>query len=129
MRTLIIIKNVYFQPFDMKSLIKLSFHKNTEDEFHCPVLFKPLTKNSHIVGIAKTGNVYSMEAIEQLNIKTKNWKDLITDEPIERKDIIILQDPQNLSKFNISNFHHVKENLRVETEGIIQIKKYTLVII
>lgn len=58
-----------------------------------------------------------MDAVEQLNIKNKNWKDLITDEPFERKDIIVLQDPQNLNKFNISKFHHVKENLRVETEG------------
>lgn len=58
-----------------------------------------------------------MEAIEQLNIKNKNWKDLISDDNFERKDIIILQDPNNLTKFNISLFHHVKNNLRVETEG------------
>lgn len=100
-------------------MTQLNFHRNAEGEFHCPVLFKPLTKNSHIVAISKTGNVYSMEAVEQLNIKTRNWKDLITDEPIERKDIITLQDPQNLEKFNISTFHHVKENLRVETEGML----------
>lgn len=57
-----------------------------------------------------------MEAIEQLNIKAKNWKDLISDEPFERKDVIVLQDPRDLGKFNISTFHHVRENLRVETE-------------
>lgn len=101
---------------DVKELIKLNVHKNAADEYHCPVLFKTFTKNSHIVAIAKTGNVFSNEAIEQLNIKNKNWKDLITDEPFERKDIITIQDPNNLGKFNISTFHHVKENLRVETE-------------
>lgn len=101
---------------DLKNLVRLNFHKNAQDEFHCPVLFKNFTKNSYIVTIATTGNVFSMEAVEQLNIKTKNWKDLISDEPFERKDIITLQDPQNLGKFNISKFHHVVKNLRVETE-------------
>lgn len=101
----------------MKNLIKLNFHRNAEGEYHCPVLFKQLTKNSYIVAIATTGNVFSMEAVEQLNIKNKNWKDLLTDEPFERKDIITLQNPQDLTKFNISNFNHIKENKRVETEG------------
>ncbi|KAJ8927440.1 hypothetical protein NQ314_020110 [Rhamnusium bicolor] len=104
------------KPLELKSLIKLNFHKNSEEEFECPVLFKPFTKSSHIATIATTGNIYLMEAIEQLNIKNRNWKDLITDKPFERKDIIVLQDPNDLSKFNISRFHHVKHNLRVETE-------------
>lgn len=105
------------KPLEFKMLIQLNFHKNAENEFHCPVLFRNFSKTSHIVAIATTGNVYSMEAVEQLNIKTKNWKDLITDEPFERKDIITLQNPNDLSKFNISTFHHIKNNLRVETEG------------
>ncbi|CAH2074542.1 unnamed protein product, partial [Iphiclides podalirius] len=102
--------------FDVKALLKLKFHKNAEDQYHCPVLFKLFTKNSHIVAIRTTGNVYSYEAVEQLNIKTKNWKDLIDDTPFTRSDIITIQDPNNLNKFNISNFHHIKNNLRVETE-------------
>lgn len=101
---------------DLKALVKLTFFKNAEDEIHCPVLFKNFTKNSHIVTIATTGNVYSYEAVEQLNIKTRNWKDLISDKPFERKHIITIQDPQNLGKFNISSFHHVKNSLRIETE-------------
>lgn len=105
------------KPMDFKSLIQLKFHKNIENEYHCPVLFKVFTKNSHIAAVATTGNVFSMEAIEQLNIKNRNWKDLITDEAFERKDIIVLQDPNNLTKFNISLFHHIKNRLRVETEG------------
>lgn len=98
-------------------LIALNFHKNSDDEYDCPVLFKNFTKNSHIVAVATTGNVFSMEAVEQLNIKAKNWKDLITDQPFERKDLITLQDPNDLSKFNIASFHHIQNNLRVETEG------------
>ncbi|XP_014085834.2 RING-type E3 ubiquitin-protein ligase PPIL2 [Bactrocera oleae] len=101
---------------DAKVLIKLNFHKNAEGEYHCPALFKPFTKNSHIVTLATTGNVYSWEAIEQLNIKTKNWKDLIDDSPFQRKDIITIQDPHHLEKFDISRFHHIRKNMRVLSE-------------
>ncbi|XP_037950047.1 RING-type E3 ubiquitin-protein ligase PPIL2 [Teleopsis dalmanni] len=101
---------------DAKALFKLNFYKNAEDEYHCPALFKPFTKNSHIVALRTTGNVYSWEAIEQLNVKTKNWKDLIDDSPFLRKDIITIQDPLRLEKFDISRFHHIRKNLRVLTE-------------
>lgn len=106
------------KPLDFKSLVQLNLRKNDEGEFECPVLYKAFTKSSHIVAIATTGNVYLMEAVEQLNLKNKNWKDLISDTPFERKDIITLQDPLDLSKFNISKFYHVINNLRVETEGV-----------
>lgn len=104
------------KPCDAKSLIKLNFHRNNEGEYHCPSLFKPFTKNSHIVAVAPTGNVFSYEAVEQLNIKTKNWKDLVDDTPFVRKDLITIQDPNVLEKFNISTFHHIRKRLRVETE-------------
>ena len=57
------------------------------------------------------------QAVEELNIKTKNWKDLLTDEPFLRKDIIEVQDPKDYSKFNLNTFHHLKNNLKVEDEG------------
>jgi len=110
------------EPMEIKHLIKLNFAKNTNDEteessrFQCPALFKPFSKNSHVVAIASTGNVFCYEAIEQLNIKTKNWKDLINDKPFTRKDMITIQDPSKLEKFDISKFHHIKHKLRVETE-------------
>lgn len=105
------------RPLDVKSLIKLNIFKNAEGQYHCPVLFKTFTNSTSIVCIATTGNAMSMEAVDQLNIKTKNWKDLINDEPFERKDIITLQDARKLSKFNIALFHHVKNSHRIETEG------------
>lgn len=109
-------------PMDVKELTKLTFAKNTNDDseeasrFQCPALFRSFSKNSHIVAIQNTGNVFSFEAIEQLNIKTKNWKDLISDEPFTRKDIIVIQDPSKLEKFDISKFYFVQNKLRVETE-------------
>uniref|UniRef100_A0AAR2IGD9 PPIase cyclophilin-type domain-containing protein n=1 Tax=Pygocentrus nattereri TaxID=42514 RepID=A0AAR2IGD9_PYGNA len=98
---------------EAKSLIKLNFSKNNEGKYHCPVLYTVFTNNSHIVTNKVTGNVFSYEAVEQLNIKTKSYKDLLTDEPFTRQDIITLQDPTNLDKFNVSNFFHVKNNVKV----------------
>uniref|UniRef100_A0A3Q1HP89 RING-type E3 ubiquitin transferase n=1 Tax=Anabas testudineus TaxID=64144 RepID=A0A3Q1HP89_ANATE len=101
------------EKLEAKSLIKLNFVKNNDGKYHCPVLYNVFTNNSHIVVNKITGNVFSYEAVEQLNIKTKSFKDLLTDEPFTRKDIITLQDPTNLDKFNVSEFFHVKNNLKV----------------
>lgn len=89
------------------------------------------------MAVKTTGNVFSFEvgfdfiifvynfsflfndfqAIDQLNIKTKNWKDLLTDEPFVRADLITLQDPTNLTKFNIAKFHHVVKKIKVVDPG------------
>nr|XP_020016341.1 peptidyl-prolyl cis-trans isomerase-like 2 [Castor canadensis]XP_020016342.1 peptidyl-prolyl cis-trans isomerase-like 2 [Castor canadensis]XP_020016343.1 peptidyl-prolyl cis-trans isomerase-like 2 [Castor canadensis] len=101
------------EKLDGRSLIKLNFAKNNEGKYHCPVLFTVFTDNTHIVAVRTTGNVYAYEAVEQLNIKAKNFRDLLTDEPFSRQDIITLQDPTNLDKFNVSNFFHVKNNMKI----------------
>ncbi|XP_056275208.1 RING-type E3 ubiquitin-protein ligase PPIL2 [Pseudoliparis swirei] len=101
------------EKLEAKSLIKLNFAKNNDGKYHCPVLYNVFTNNSHFVAIKVTGNVFSHEAVEQLNIKTKSFKDLLSDDPFSRKDIIVLQDPTNLDKFNVSNFFHVRNNLKV----------------
>ncbi|XDA85596.1 hypothetical protein R6Z07F_015373 [Ovis aries] len=101
------------EKLDGRSLVKLNFAKNSEGKYHCPVLFTVFTNSSHIVAIKTTGNVYAHEAVEQLNIKAKNFRDLLTDEPFCRQDIITLQDPTNLDKFNVSNFFHVKNNVKI----------------
>jgi len=61
------------------------------DEYHCPVTFKVFSDHTHIVAIKTTGNVYAYEAVDRLNIKAKHWKDLLSDEPFTRKDIITIQ--------------------------------------
>ena len=77
--------------------------------------------STHIAAIKTTGNVFSYEAIEELNMKTKNFKDLLTDEPYLKKDMIILQDPKLTDKFNLNNFHHVKHSLKLDDDGKINI--------
>jgi peptidyl-prolyl cis-trans isomerase-like protein 2 len=93
-------------------LVKLNFHKNANDEFHCPVTFKVFNENTVIAAIKTTGNVFSYDAIEELNIKANYFRDLLNDEPFTRKDIIKLQDPLDLTKFNMQTFHHTKMNLK-----------------
>jgi len=105
------------EKLDAKSLVKLHFHKNNDGEYHCPVTYRVFTNTSHIVAIRTTGNVYAYEAIEELNLKPKNFKDLLSDEPFTRKDIITLQDPHQLEKFNISEFYHVKHQFKLRDEA------------
>lgn len=104
------------EKLDGKSLIKLNFFKNSKDQFHCPITFKIFNENTHIVAISKTGNVFSYDAVEELNIKANYYKDLLNDEPFIKKDIITIQDPSNLTKFNLNQFFYVKENLKWEKD-------------
>ena len=76
-------------------LIKLNFHKNDDGEIHCPVTYKLLTVNSHIIVIKETGNVYSFDAYNELNRQAKNYRDLLTDEKFDPKQVILLNDPVN----------------------------------
>ena len=74
-----------------QDLIKMTWYKNADNKYHCPVRFREFTDNSHIVVNLVTGNVYSMEAITELCYKNKNMKDLINDKPFKRTDVITVQ--------------------------------------
>ena len=105
------------KPLEARMLTKLIFHKNSKEHFHCPVMYKILNNNVHVAAIKTTGNVYAYEAVEEMNIKTKNWKDLLNDDPFTRNDIIVLQDPKNYTKFNLASFHHIKNGIKIDNEG------------
>lgn len=94
-----------------KDLIHLNFHKNSRGKYHDPVTFHEFTENTQIVAIKPSGNVYTKDTVERLNLKTGHLKDLITDEQFARSDVITIQDPNNLDKFNINTFYHIKNNL------------------
>jgi len=101
------------QPLSLDDLTPLTFHRNSDGEYCCPILAKVFTQvrrgscgaagrcaalltrqcaqHSHIVAVKASGNVYSYEAVQQLNVKTKSWRDLLTEEPFTRSDIIHLQ--------------------------------------
>jgi peptidyl-prolyl cis-trans isomerase-like protein 2 len=58
-------KEIYdlLQSLEAKNLIKLNFHKNAKGEYHCPVTYKPFTKQSHMIAVRTTGNVFSYEVM------------------------------------------------------------------
>ena len=97
------------EPLELKDLTKLTFHKNQEGAYECPVLNKAFTNSTHIVAVKTTGNVYSHQAIEELCVKPKNWRDLLTDEKFARKDLVTIQDPMNLDARAVDAFEHVKK--------------------
>jgi len=92
-------------------LIKLNFFKDPEGKFHCPITYKVFTDFTHIVAIKTSGNVYAWEAIENLNVKPKQWNDLVTGEAFTRSDIITLQDPNDHSKQVTVDYYHIRKGL------------------
>ncbi|KAF2123157.1 cyclophilin-like domain-containing protein [Lophiotrema nucula] len=96
-------------PLKRSDLLTLHFHKNEEGEYVDPVTYKVFTDNTHIVALGNTGNVFSWDTVERLNIKAKNWRDLVSDEEFSRKDIITLQDPQNIEARDFGSFKHIKD--------------------
>lgn len=93
-------------------IIRLNMAKNTEDKWHCPVTFKIFNNNSRIVAIRTTGNVFSYEAVHELNIKAKNYTDLLNGESFTKSDIITLYDPtspESMTLRDINNFVHTKQ--------------------
>lgn len=112
------------QPLNPKDLIKLNFARNADAEVDSnagptdgkgdmidPVTFKVFTDNTHIVAVrhGTYANVFAWETVEQMNIKQKNWHDLVDDKEFGRKDIITLQDPQNAASRNLSEFQYLKD--------------------
>lgn len=96
-------------------LISLRFHKSPEGQYHCPITLKPLNQYSKIIANRKTGHIYLYDAYIQLNVKANHFKDLITDEPFTRDDIITIQDPSIVNqKWNCKEFHHIKFGLKFQ---------------
>mmetsp|Transcript_63118 Transcript_63118/g.126508 ORF Transcript_63118/g.126508 Transcript_63118/m.126508 type:complete len:543 (+) Transcript_63118:31-1659(+) len=92
---------------EVSELVPMNFHRNNEGKFQCPVTFKVFTNHSHVVANMASGHVYSFEAVEQLNRKTKNFTDLITSKPFKWSDIVTIQDP-NVGTREVDKFHFMQ---------------------
>jgi peptidyl-prolyl cis-trans isomerase-like protein 2 len=86
-------------PFDAaralsaEDLVPLHFERNAAGELHCPVTFKELSK-CRVGAIRSTGNVFSLEALQQLCIGPKSWLDPLSGVAFRgADDIVILVDP------------------------------------
>lgn len=94
-------------------LVPLHFSKNeATGQWHDPVSFKAFNDSTHLVAVATTGNVFAHDTVHQLNVKAKYWSDLVSGEAFTRKDILTLQDPNNVSgRKKAADLHHLKEKL------------------
>jgi peptidyl-prolyl cis-trans isomerase-like protein 2 len=110
-------------PLKFEDLIPLIFHKNADGEFQCPVLNKVFTEFTHIIAVKTTGNVFCYEAIKELNIKTKSWRELLTDEPFTRDDLITIQNPNELDSKVLVEFDHVKKGIKLDEEDLRKMKE------
>ncbi|KAF2859947.1 cyclophilin-like protein [Piedraia hortae CBS 480.64] len=104
------------QPLRSSDLIKLHFAKNAAGQYIDPVTNKVLTENTHIVAIRPTGNVFAYDTVERLNVKPKNWVDLVSEKEFKRSDLITLQDPLNVEGKDLSKFKHVQEGNNIVPE-------------
>ena len=94
----------------------MNFTKNEDDDYIDPVTFKVFTENTHIVALNNTGNVFAYDTVQRLNIKAKMWRDLVSNEEFSRKDIITIQDPQNVDSRNISSFKYKQDGVSTLTK-------------
>jgi peptidyl-prolyl cis-trans isomerase-like protein 2 len=97
-----------------KDVTRLTMAKNADGVWHCPITCKIFTNTSHVVAIktATQCHVYSYDAVQELNIKTRNFVDLSSGEPFKKSDIITLQNPQDkeqAAQRDVSNFVHLKK--------------------
>jgi peptidyl-prolyl cis-trans isomerase-like 2 len=119
---------------DGRTLITLRFDKNEHGEYVDPVTKKVFTDFSKLVAIKTSGRVYLWETVDQLNLKAKNMNDLVSEEEFTRSDLIILQDPMDLDKQNISNFKNLQEDQTKDeaeneptAEGILRFNSRSLI--
>jgi len=96
-------------PLKRADLITLHMAKNEDGEYVDPVTYKVFTDNTHIVALRGSGNVFAWDTVERLNIKAKNWRDLVSDDEFSRKDIITLQDPQNVAARDFASYKHIQD--------------------
>ena len=87
----------------LKDIITLNISKDKNGDFICPITLKILNNSIKIIAIPETGNVYSNEAYQELNISMNNFRDLKTDTPFDKKNVIVLNDPKN--KKIVKNFY------------------------
>lgn len=111
------------EPLAAKDLIKLNFARKTgsdpqgpglvdgRGDFIDPVSYKVFADSTHIVAIRHGGsaNVFAWDTVEKMNIKAKNWRDLVSDLEFTRADIITLQDPQNMASRDLGRFKHLSD--------------------
>lgn len=108
---------------EISDLVPLHFHRNNEGKIHCPVTFKVFTNHSHVVMNAASGHIYSYEAVEELNRRNKNWKDLITSQTFTLADVVTIQQGDSIANREVAKFYYIVEGQQDEVVKHITNKK------
>ncbi|OLY79797.1 Peptidyl-prolyl cis-trans isomerase-like 2 [Smittium mucronatum] len=95
----------------IKDLILLTIAKNDNGDYICPVTEKPLNESARIVANKISGQVYPFQTIEEFNIKPRSMRDLITDQPFTKSDLIELYNPQDKSNRRIESFYYIQQGI------------------
>lgn len=66
------------KPLKIEELIRLTIHRDNENNMICPVSMKVFTDATKIVAIKTSGQVYAASTVEELNRKPKFFFDLMT---------------------------------------------------
>lgn len=106
-----------YQQLELKDLFRLNFERGPNGDYVCPISKKKLSQHKQILAIRTTGNVYSKDTVYTLNVKPKFWRDLMTDEPFTRKDIIKILDPEDPDLRTIPKFYYITQEISLD--GII----------
>ena len=110
-------------------VITLVMDKDEEGRWCCPILNKPFMDHTKIVAVLQPDNnndnnnnnnsinqahVYSYEAYQELNVKAKNYHDLISGVEFDKKKhVLVLNDPDNetLNRLrDINQFYHIRHS-------------------
>ena len=95
----------------VKELVHLNIKKGNNGNLLCPISLKELNFNMKIIAIKETGNVYSYDVYQKLNKDINNYKDLLTDIPFKKENVILLNDPNH--KKLIPTFEYIKHKNEV----------------
>jgi hypothetical protein len=100
------------RPYHLQGLFALHPYRIPEE--HC----KLKCRDDPVEELMSQGNVFDMTSLNLLAIKPKTWRDLISDEPFQRSDIITIQDPNNLASRDLREYDYVKKDRKVTDDDM-----------
>ena len=109
------------KPCSLGDLIPLVFVASPGGGGHLdPCSGKPFTRHSRLVAIRTSGNVFDAEVVEALNLRPKNYVDLVSDSPFTRADVVVVADPGNptwVASHNPGTFYFRVSGVPLKPEG------------
>ncbi|KAK8933497.1 Peptidyl-prolyl cis-trans isomerase-like 2 [Platanthera zijinensis] len=109
-------------PLKQEDLIPLTFHKNSDGEFQCPVLNKVFTEFTHMVAVKLLAMCFPMRCVLLRGKFLVGVSELLTDEPFTKDDLITIQNPNALDSKALTEFDHVKKDLKLDDDELRRIR-------